>query len=145
MKEDNLLTRFLIRTSISILTILTPLFLFTGTIYASNHETSLDPCPEGSTLAMCQSSDLEFAGVIGNLIQFIFVIAVILALGFLVFGGIKWITSGGDKGNVEAARGTIIAAIIGLIIVFLAYVILNLVLTFLTGEGIDQVTIPTLV
>ena len=144
MKRSYLLTQILLRLSVTILSLLTPLFLITGTIYASNHETSLNPCPPGSDSALCKTIDLEFASVIGNLIQFIFVIAVVLALGFLVFGGIKWITSGGDKGNVESARGTIIAAIIGLIIVFLAYVILNLVLTFLTGEGIGSLTIPYL-
>ncbi|MDP3941300.1 MAG: pilin [bacterium] len=82
--------------------------------------------------------------VVSSIVNFIFVIAVILALGFLVYGGIRWITSGGDKGGVENARNTIIAAIIGLIVVFLAYFILNLVLQFLTGKGITDLEIPTI-
>ena len=105
----------------------------------------LDPCAGGnSDLAMCATKDLGIGGALGTVIQFLFVIGVILALGFLVFGGIKWITSGGDKGGVEAARNTIIAAIVGLIVIFLAYVVINLILLFLTGEGIGGVKIPTL-
>jgi len=102
-----------------------------------------DPCSADPKPDFCISPGI--GPVVGFVIQFIFVIAVLLALGFLVYGGIKWITSGGDKSNVETARGTIIAAIIGLIIVFLAYVILNLVLQFLTGGGIGDIEIPSLV
>lgn len=105
---------------------------------------SLDPCVGNPDTIICQTTTLEIGQVIGNLIQFIFIVAVILALGFLVFGGIKWLTSGGNKDNVETARGTIISAIIGLIIVFLSYAILNLVLTFLIGTGIANLQIPSM-
>lgn len=72
----------------------------------------------------------SFGGVVGSAITILFVLATVLALGFLVYGGIKWIMSGGDKAGVEAARGTIVAAIVGLVIVFLSYFILNIVLGF---------------
>lgn len=83
--------------------------------------------------------------IISVIVQFIFVIAVILALGFLVYGGIKWLTSGGDKDAVASARSTIIAAIIGLIIIFLSYFILNFILLFLTGDGISTLQIPRII
>ncbi|MBI2442549.1 MAG: twin-arginine translocase subunit TatC [Candidatus Levybacteria bacterium] len=117
--------------------------LFPLVVFAQEGE-SIDPCINNPELSTCQASSIQIGEALGTVIQFIFVIAVILALGFLVYGGIRWITSGGDKSGVETARNTIIASIIGLIIVFLAYVILNLVLTFLTGEDISQVKIPTL-
>ncbi|MBI2442552.1 MAG: hypothetical protein HYV40_01430 [Candidatus Levybacteria bacterium] len=121
------------------LTFLTPLAVF------AQDEQKLDPCAGGnSNLAMCATADLPFGPAFGLIIQFLFVIAVIVALGFLVYGGIRWITSGGDKGGVETARNTIISAIVGLILVFLAYVILNLVLLFLTGSGLSGITIPNL-
>ena len=100
--------------------------------------------PENADLATCKASSLDIGTSLATIIQFLFVVAVILALGFLIYGGIRWITSGGDKAGVETARNTIIAAIIGLIVVFLAYVIINLVLTFLTGNGIGSITIPQL-
>lgn len=73
-------------------------------------------------------------GTLSNIIQvgitFLFVLATLLALGFLIYGGIKWITSGGDKAGVESARKIITYAIIGLVIAFLAFFIINLIGTF---------------
>ena len=62
---------------------------------------------------------------IPSIMTFLFVGASLLALGFLIYGGIKWITSGGDKAGVESARNTIVYAIIGLIIVFFSFAIVN--------------------
>ncbi len=104
----------------------------------------LDPCVGSASSFQCQAAGLGFGAVLGQIVQFIFVVAVILALGFLVYGGVRWITSGGDKTNVANARNTIVAAIIGLILVFLAYIVLNLVLRFLTGSDIGGIRIPTL-
>ncbi len=125
--------RFLIGTTI-FASLAAPLTVFAG---------DLNPCSPTDSL-QCQVAKLGIGSVVGQLVQFIFVVAVILALGFLVYGGIRWITSGGDKTGVETARNTIIAAIIGLIVVFLAYVILNLVLQFLTGGDISAIKIPTI-
>jgi hypothetical protein len=46
----------------------------------------------------------------------------------IVFGGFKYITSGGDSNNVSGAKNTIIYAIIGLVIVALAQLIVHFVL-----------------
>lgn len=75
----------------------------------------------------------------------LFAVAALAAVAFLIWGGIKWITSGGDKGKVEAARNTIVAAIIGIIVVVLSFVILNFVIQILGfGQGIFSICIPTL-
>ena len=65
--------------------------------------------------------------IIGNIINIIFIVVVLLALLFLIYGGIKWITSGGDKAGVESARNMIVAALVGLVIAFLAYFILQII------------------
>ena len=61
-----------------------------------------------------------------NLIILIFVIAALVFFFMFILGGIQWMTSGGDKAATESARGKITAALIGLVIVFLVYAILNL-------------------
>jgi len=61
-------------------------------------------------------------------------IATIAAFVYLLLGGFTWITSGGDKANVEAAQKRIQAAIIGLIIVFAAWALMIVIGRFL---GID--------
>lgn len=106
--------------------------------------TDLNPCPEGTQFdALCNITN--FGNVIGFVITVAFILAVLIALGFLIWGGIKWITSGGDKAGVEGARNTIIAAIIGLIIVFLSFFILNLVLGFFKINlfNLELPTFPT--
>jgi hypothetical protein len=46
----------------------------------------------------------------------------------IIYGGFRYITSGGDSNGVTAAKNTILYAIIGLVIVALAQIIVNFVL-----------------
>lgn len=84
---------------------------------------------------------------IGKLIQAavgtLLILAALLAFFFLILGGIQWITSGGDKSGMEAARNKITHAIVGLIIVGAAWAIMLLVQNFLGTTFISgDVTIP---
>lgn len=56
------------------------------------------------------------------------VIVGIIAIIMIIFGGFKYITSGGDSGSVSGAKNTLIYAIVGLIIVALAQFIVRFVL-----------------
>ncbi len=82
----------------------------------------------------------------GFIIQLLFIVGVIAAIAYLIYGGIRWVMSGGDKAGVESARNHIVAAIVGLIIIAAAYFIINLVFTLLTGDKFDlnHICIPTL-
>lgn len=51
----------------------------------------------------------------------------LLCLILLVMGGIQWITSGGDKNGIEAARKRIVYALIGLVIIFLSFMIMKFI------------------
>lgn len=68
--------------------------------------------------------------VIQNAVRFILLIAFVLAFIFLLIGGIRWITAGGDEKAVSGARGMITAALIGLVIVLVSYALIILVETF---------------
>ncbi len=68
--------------------------------------------------------------------------AVILVAGlatfmYLVYGGIQWIMSGGDKGKLEDARNKITQAIVGLAIVASAWAVYLLV-DYFFGIGITK-------
>lgn len=83
--------------------------------------------------------------VVKGIIQFILVIAFVLAFLLLLIGGVRWITSGGDEKGVASARNTITAALIGLVIVLLAYAIIRLVELFFGVNIVSgTVTIPTI-
>ncbi|MFZ1250282.1 MAG: pilin [Candidatus Microsaccharimonas sp.] len=61
----------------------------------------------------------------------LFVIGAICVI-MLIWGGIRYTTSGGNSASVTAAKNTILYAIIGLIIAFLAFAIVNWVLGAVT-------------
>ena len=65
---------------------------------------------------------ITIGGLISGLITLILILATLLFFAFLVIGGIQWIT-----GKAEEGRKKIIAAIIGLLIVFAVWAILSLV------------------
>ena len=79
-------------------------------------------------------------------ITLLFVVGLIIAIGFLIYGGIRWILSRGDKTKLEEARGHIVAAIVGLVIIAASFLILNFVFTLLTGQPFDvkHLCIPNL-
>ena len=99
------------------------------------------PCGTGQFSALCNLNAGNLGALVGSLVQFIFVIAVLVALFFLIYGGFRWLVSGGDKTQVAAAREHIVAAIIGLVIIFLSYFILSLLLGFF-GISLSHLTIP---
>lgn len=59
-------------------------------------------------------------GVIVNVTSILALIAGIVSVAFIVWGGIKYITSGGDSSGVSSAKNTIIAALIGLVVAAMA-------------------------
>lgn len=73
----------------------------------------------------------DFGKLITGLLNMVMFVAALLVFAYLVWGGIQWITSGGDKGKTEEARNKITAAIIGLAVVAASYAIFLLVVSFL--------------
>lgn len=101
-------------------------------------------CDSGPFQTVCQLTGNRFGSAFGQVITFAFILAIMIALAFLIWGGIKWVTSGGEKAGVEEARNHVIAAVVGLIIVFLSYFIINLIVYFFTGESLNTIQIPQL-
>ena len=75
-----------------------------------------------------------FTRITNTMLFFIALTSVIM----LVYGGLRYIISGGDSKKVTDAKNTILYAIIGLIIAILAYAIVNFVLTTIGIPSIDQ-------
>lgn len=53
---------------------------------------------------------------IGNMLQAVLVIAALLTLFYLIWGGIDWLTAGGDTEKLENARKKLGNAIAGLVL-----------------------------
>lgn len=59
-----------------------------------------------------------FDEVLTFIVRGFFIVAGLIALLFLLLGALSWITSGGNKENVDKAREKIQAALIGVILIF---------------------------
>lgn len=64
---------------------------------------------------------------VSNILTLFIITGAFLLVIYIIWGGIQWITSGGDKQKLSAARGRIIWASIGFIIMMIAVFILNAV------------------
>jgi hypothetical protein len=108
---------------------------------------NLSLCPaNGIGAGICRTfnnPNTGFSSIIQVLINGAFVIAIVAALGYLLYGGVKWIISQGDKTKVEGARNHVVSAIIGLVIVFMSYLILNIIVQIFTGTNLANLELPT--
>lgn len=59
--------------------------------------------------------------------------AIIVCLFMLIWAGFDWLISEGDKQKISKARQRLVMAILGLIIVFLSFMIINIIYTFFFG------------
>ncbi|MEK7525944.1 MAG: pilin [Patescibacteria group bacterium] len=109
---------------------------------AGETSTDIKLVPSTDDFETLSPENLTIASLISGLITFALVIAAIVFFFMLVIGGIKWILSGGDKGQTESARNQITAALVGLVIVFSAWAIAQLIKAFF-GVDIFTLELPT--
>lgn len=103
----------------------------------------------GSNLSFTETGCAETEGsgerlneLVTDIINIVSIVVAIVAVIMIIFGGLKYITSGGESSNVSSAKNTIIYAIIGLVVVALA----QFVVRFVLGQSIETAGIlPLLV
>lgn len=66
-------------------------------------------------------------GWVYTIINWVLIAVGILCVVFIIIGGIRYATSGGDPEKVKSAKNTILYALIGLVIAILANVIVQIV------------------
>lgn len=59
----------------------------------------------------------------------------------IIIGGLRYVTSGGNPSSVTGAKNTIMYAIVGLVVAFLAFAAINFVLGSLTNSGVGGTNI----
>ena len=72
-------------------------------------------------------------GVVTMVVNALLFVVGFLSVIMLIFGGLRYIVSGGNASAVTAAKNTILYAIVGLIIAIFAYAIVNFVIGSITG------------
>lgn len=72
-----------------------------------------------------------FETIAGTLLYLLGAVAVIM----LIIGGFRYVVSGGNSSSVEAAKNTILYAIVGIVIAFLAWAAVDFVVQQLVTGG----------
>lgn len=86
----------------------------------------------------------DLGRLISTGVNVVIIVAGILVFVFLVWGGLEWLTSGGDKGKVENARNRITSALVGLAIIAASWALVQVIAYFFgvqSGLG-GTLTIP---
>jgi len=111
-------------------------------IPAFAQDNSINITPKGDFEGL---GNLSFGGIVSGAISLILLVVALVFFFVLVMGGLKWVMSGGDQKNVEAARNQITNALIGLAIVFAAFAIIKLIGIIFGIEilGTGNLAIPT--
>ena len=65
---------------------------------------------------------------LNNVLTVVFALAGAVAVAFIVYGGIKFIISQGEAGEIKKARDTILYAVIGLVVVVSSYFLISYVI-----------------
>lgn len=81
------------------------------------------------------------AGFITFIIRLLFILAFLLAFIFLIIGGIRWILAGGEEKAVAQARGMVIGAIIGLVIILASFALIKILEFFFNVSIISGGTV----
>src|SRR5438445_213107 len=70
--------------------------------------------------------------LLSNLINGALIFAGAAAVILIIFAGARFVTSGGERKNIDSAKKTITYAIIGLIVILVSFGIINLIIA-ITG------------
>ncbi len=79
--------------------------------------------------------------IIGAIITWVLGFIGVLFLSFIIFAGYQWMTAGGNEEKVDKSKKRIISSVIGLALVFFAFIISNLIFEFFyeqTNKQYDQ-------
>ena len=108
--------------------------VFAGVSVANANGAFATTLSEGAEAARCDGCPENLfgdGGVFKQVTNIVLYIVGVIAVIMLIIGGIKYVVSGGDAKKVTDAKNTVLYAIIGLIIAFLAFAIVNFVITSL--------------
>ena len=91
----------------------------------------------GSNSARGESQPTEIftdGGVFAQFTNILLYLIGAISVIMIIFGGFRYITSGGKSENITAAKNTIMYAVIGIIIALLSYAIVNFVITAISSS-----------
>ncbi len=70
--------------------------------------------------------------LVAKIIDYALYLSGAIAVLFIIIGGYRYLTSAGNEEGAKKGRTTVVNALIGLVIIILAYVIVNVVVNFIS-------------
>ena len=86
----------------------------------------------GNQYTLCDLRDLA-----NNLITFAVSFSVIVATLMFAYGGVLYLTAASNEANIKKAHAVLLNAVLGILIILLAWLLVSIVVSVLTGNGIQ--------
>jgi hypothetical protein len=85
----------------------------------------------------------DVKGILGAILNVVFYVGIAMTIIFLIIGGIRYTTSGGDETKIAAARGAVTNAIIGFVVVIGAFTVRFIVENLLGITNMPNEVLPS--
>jgi len=89
-----------------------------------------------------QAAPTDIRIVIGNVVQMLLGFVGVVFLLLIIYGGMRWMTSGGNEDNIKKAKKIITNATVGLVIVVISYAAASFIFNSLIG-AVSEVPVNT--
>lgn len=112
--------------------------LAAGVLYMSSQAFAIGTITDGATSAKGAQQPIDLfgnAGVFQQISSVLLFIVGAIAVIMIVIGGLRYVISGGDSSQVQAAKNTILYALVGIIVAILAYAAVNFVINSFVPSG----------
>lgn len=115
-----------------------PLDIWRGTSASTTYPSSTGG---GGYIMVATSSECNKVGSCGlcdglivakNIIDILFVLSILVSVGFIVYGSIRLMLTAGSESNIKESKGIILDALLGLVIALCSWLIINTLLHFLS-------------
>lgn len=122
MRHGNLLKGFLVGIFLTSLVLKVPVVLA---------EYGLEETATAAQIPMTKTLTVLVGDIVGNALSLVSVVF----FGLMLYAGLKWMLALGDSGEADTAKETIIAAIIGLVVILASYALTNFVFKSVGGTA----------
>lgn len=110
---------------------LVPAATLAGTAYAApcGHTDAAQKVLEGVGQTGNDCNDKPVDNAFATVVKILSIVTGVVAVIAIIYGGFKYITSGGDANKVGAAKNTVLYALVGLAVAGLAQILVHLVIS----------------
>ncbi len=119
--------------------IITAALALSVSVFGATQALAIGSVADGANSARSDQQPVDLfgnSGVFAQISSILLFIVGAIAVIMIVIGGLRYVISGGDASQVQAAKNTILYALVGIIVAILAYAAVNFVInSFVPGSS----------